>query len=297
MKKGFLIVVAILAAVFFLSFCSSLHLIWGQKRGPDWSSKTIGVIEIEGVIREALPILDQIEKFREHKNLKALVLRIDSPGGAVGASQEIYFELLKLKTERPVVVSMGNLAASGGLYIAVAGTEIVSLPGTITGSMGVMMPLTNISRLMDRLYIDPMPVRSGDLKDAGNPLKPMDEEARAFLQKMVDASFEQFREDVMSARNLSDEAIDYMSDARVISGREALELGVVDSIGNFRDAVDRAVELAGIEKAELAYLSRKPKGFVERLLESSAESLWNRLSQAAWTPYYLGPSAISGAER
>lgn len=244
-----------------------------------------------------MPVLEEIRTFLENDNLKALIVRLDSPGGAVGASQEIYWELMKLKEKRPVIISMGNVAASGGLYIAVAGTEVLALPGSITGSMGVLMPLTNISRLVDKLHIDPMPIRSGEFKDAGNPMTPPDKEARAYLQEMVNKTFEQFRADVAEARSLSEEAVKYLSDARVVSGKEALELGLIDRLGSFQDAVDRAKELGGVEgDAELAYLSRQPKGLLERVLEMSITRAWNVLSAKLTTPYLIGPGHLQWGE-
>lgn len=242
----------------------------GPTENLEVASGNIGVIEIEGVIIESLPVLEQIQTLKEHKNLKALVVRIDSPGGAVGAAQEIYLELKKLREDFPVIVSMGNIAASGGLYASLGGDVVLALPGTLTGSMGVLLQVTNLSKLAKRVYMEPITIKSGELKDAGNPLHPMKPGTRRFLEGMIDKTFEQFKEHVVSERKLKPAAIKELSDGRVVSGSEAVKLGLVDEIGSFQDAVDLAAEKANIEKVKLAFLSRKPVTFVERLVQEMA---------------------------
>lgn len=244
----------------------------------DISGSNIGVIEINGMITESLPVLEQIEDLKKNKQLKALVLRIDSPGGAVGASQEIYMEIRKLQDKYPVIASMGNLAASGGLYISLGAKTVYALPGTLTGSMGVLMTVTNFSRLLNKAYIDPITITSGKLKDAGNPTKTMDPQAKAFLQEMINKTFEQFQAAVKTERKINPEVFKKISDGRVVSGRQAVEWGIAHFEGTFADAVELARKEAGIEgEAKLAYLSRKPKGFVEKLLEGTSASLVSQL--------------------
>lgn len=242
----------------------------------------IGVIEVEGVITESLPILEQIKEFRDHKNLKALVLRVDTPGGAVGASQEIFLEIKKLKEKFPVVVSMGDLAASGGLYVAIAGSHIFALPGTLTGSMGVLLELTQIHRLLEKIYIDPVTLKSGALKDAGNPIHPISSEAKAYLQSLISSNFETFKKTVATERKLSPETVSLLSDGRVVSGEDAVKMKLVDAVGTFQDAVDHAKGLAKIEgDANLAYLSRKKKDLWERIVEQAVSPVhaWFRASE------------------
>jgi len=252
----------------------------------------IGVIEVDGVITESLPVLEQIRDLKDLKNIKALVVRVDSPGGAVGASQEIFWELRKLKAKMPVIISQGNLAASGGLYISIAGSKVFSLPGTITGSMGVLMPITNVARLAEKLYLDPITIKSGDLKDAGNPLHPMSPKAKQYFQEMVDKTFAQFKNDVKTERKLKDEVVARLSDGRVVDGLEAKELGLVDEIGTFEDAVAFAKEEAKISgDVKLGWLSRKPKTLMERIFEGAMISLSKNLMKLSLrsdvTPYYL----------
>lgn len=266
----------------------------------DYSKANIGVIEIEGVVTESLSVLEQIRKFKDHPQLRALVVRLETPGGAIGASQEIYLELKKLREETPVIISMGNVAASGGLYIALGGSQVVALPGSITGSMGVLMPLTNVSRLMEKIYIDPITIKSGNLKDAGNPLKPMPEEARQYLQAMVNSSFEQFRKDVVTERKLSEAVAKRLSDGRVVNGLEAKEMGIVDAIGTFEDAVNMAKEKAKIEgKVKLAFLSREPKGLIHQILRGATETVLQRVFTENAVPSYLldWSSFVRGVQR
>ncbi len=236
----------------------------------DSQTGNIAVIEIEDIILDSLPVLDQIDKIRKSTEFKAVIVRVNSPGGAVGAAQEIFLALKKLREKIPVIVSMGDLAASGGLYVSMAGHTIVALPGTLTGSMGVLLELTNLSRLMDRIYIDPVTIRSGDLKDAGNPTRPLDPKAKQYFQQLIDRNFEEFRDTVKTERKLTDEVVKTLSDGRVIDGKQAVEWKLVDELGTFEDAVDRAKERGEIKgDVSLAWLSRKPKGLVERVLHES----------------------------
>jgi len=246
----------------------------------------LAVIEVNGLIMESLPTIERIQKIRESDQIKAVLVRIDSPGGAVGASQEIFMELKKLGTKLPLAISMGNLAASGGLYVSLAGERVFALPGTITGSMGVLMNVTNVSRLMQKIYLDPITIRSGELKDAGNPTKPMDKKSRKFIQAMVDQNFARFREDVKRERKLSDEIINQLSDGRVVMGTEAVKIGLAQQIGSFRDAVDYLVDKAKISKPKLVYVSRKAPSFVEKLFEGSLAKAGNWLMKSGGT-YYL----------
>lgn len=274
-----------------MSFLGGLTLITGGEDKLEKQSANIGVIEISGVITESLPVLEQIQEFKDLKNLKALVVRVDSPGGAVGASQEIYLELKKLREKVPVVISMGNLAASGGLYVSIGGSKVFALPGTITGSMGVLMPITNFSRLAERLYVDPITIKSGELKDAGNPLRPMDAKAKQYFQEMVNRTFAQFRAHVKDERKLSDETVAHLSDGRVVDGEEAKKRGLVDEIGNFQDALEFAKTEAKVDEIKIAWLSRKPKGLWEKVVEGAMHTAFKEIQQLQWsessTPFYL----------
>lgn len=257
----------------------------------DYHSANIGVIEIDGVITQSLPILEQLEEVRRNPQLKALVVRIDSPGGAVGASQEIFLELKKMRKTLPVIVSMGDIAASGGLYVSLGADVVLALPGTLTGSMGVIFQLMNFSRLMNKALLDPVTIKSGELKDAGNPTHPMDPKAKEFFNTLIQETFAMFKESVQTERKLSPEAIKTLSDGRVVNGVKAVKLGLVDRIGTFQDAIDLAKEKGKIGgKISLGYLSRKPKSIWHRVMEGASEPLqgWvrerTRVLQYRWEP-------------
>jgi len=251
---------------------------------PDQSSfhaANIGVIEVEGVITTSMPVMEQLAKLQENKNLKALVVRIESPGGAVGASQEIYMELKKLRDKMPVVVSMGDVAASGGLYVSLGGAKVFALPGTLTGSMGVLLQLTSFHRLMEKAYLDPVTIRSGDLKDAGNPTKALSPEAKKYFESLIGITFQSFKKTVQEERKLTDEAVQVLSDGRVVDGATAVTLKLVDEIGTFNDAVNAAKEMAKIDgEPKLAFLSREPESFIQKLVHEVSLPLRKYMNQS-----------------
>lgn len=262
------------------------------KAEDDFSSANLGVIEIDGVITDSMNFMDQVRELKKNKQIKGLVVRVNSPGGAVGASQEIYMELKKLKEKMPVAVSMGDLAASGGLYVSLGSDVIFALPGTLTGSMGVLLELTNVSKLLQKIYVDSVTIRSGDLKDAGNPMRPIDPKAKDYFQSLITETFGLFKQAVTTERKLKPNAIQYLSDGRVINGVKAVELGLVDKLGTFQDAVQFVKEKAHIDgEPQLAFLSRKPKSFIEKIVESSIAPI-SRLANTSLNPiqYKWAPS-------
>lgn len=272
----------------FLLFVFAFALIFGllsttfkQMSGEDDSRLgNIAVIEIEGVITESLPVLEQIREIRDNSQIKAVVVRVNSPGGAVGASQEIYLELKKLRGDLPVIVSMGDIAASGGLYVALGAERVIALPGTLTGSMGVLFQLTNFSKLLEKALIEPVTIRSGELKDAGNPTRPMDPKAKKLFEDLVKQTFESFKASVAAERKLQPKAVDTLSDGRIVNGDQAKALGLIDDVGTFQDAVDWAKQKANIkEKVQLAFVSRKPKSWFEKIFESEVHSLKQEVKQ------------------
>ncbi len=186
--------------------------------------------------------------------VKAVIVRINSPGGTVTASDIMYGELRRFrdKTGKPVVVCMGEIAASGGYYLALAGDEIIAQPTTITGSIGVIIPTINFSDGMSRIGIRARNVTSGTNKDLASPFSPIRDEQYAVLQTMVDEYYARFRGLVVSRRpGLKAADLDAATDGRVVSGERALAMGLVDRTGTVRDALDRAKALAGLERARL----------------------------------------------
>ena len=206
----------------------------------------VGLIELKGVIVSSQETLKQITDFRKDASIKAIVLRIDSPGGSVGPSQEIYREIRRTAQSKPVVASLGSVAASGGYYIASAASHIVSNPGTITGSIGVIIHFPMLRELFGKIGYQMVTIKSGQFKDIGNPARDMTPEEKQLLQATIDETYRQFVRDVALARNLPEDHVRGIADGRIIMGEKALELKLVDQLGNFEDAVAKAGELAKI---------------------------------------------------
>ncbi len=267
----------------FLSFVVSAFFLF---KGKGSTGPAIGVLEIKGVILEADKYLKIIRKFEENRDIKAVVIRIDSPGGAVGASQEIYRELKKLRKIKPVVISMGNVAASGAFYISLGGKEIFASPGTLTGSIGVILQIPNIKKLLEKLGIKTQIIKSGAFKDAGSIFKEMSPAEKKYLQSEVDQIHEQFINAVAKERKLPLEKVRKIADGRVFNGKEALKYGLVDKLGNFWDAVEEAKKLAHLKKAQILYYPKK-KGFLYNILKSKSKEMYHTLFEFVLKPLYI----------
>lgn len=206
----------------------------------------VGLIDIKGTIINSQDTVRQIKDWRKDSTIKAIVIRIDSPGGAVGPSQEIYREIRRTIGTKPVVASMGSIAASGGYYIASASSYIVANPGTITGSIGVIINLPNLRELFAKIGYQMTTIKSGQFKDIGNVARDMTPEEKELVQATIDETYRQFVRDVAAGRNLSEDDVRKVADGRIIMGEKALEVKLVDQLGNFEDAVAKAGELAKI---------------------------------------------------
>ncbi len=239
----------------------------------------VGVVEINGVIIESRQILQQLKTFRESAGIKAVVVRINSPGGAVGPSQEIYREIAKTIEKKKVVASLASVAASGGYYIASAANDIVANPGTITGSIGVIMSYTNLEELFEKLGLSPVVIKSGQYKDIASPMRTMKPDEKEILQAFAEDIHRQFVEDVAAGRDISVEEVSRLADGRIYTGSRARELGLIDRFGNLEDAIDLAGQLGGIEgKVTAVYPPKKDKfSLLELLLGSSAKNLVQQL--------------------
>ena len=234
----------------------------------------IGVVEVEGVIVDSKKIIEQLTAFHENSAIKAIVLRIDSPGGGVGPSQEIHDEVKRIDADKPIVVSMGSVAASGGYYIAAPARRIFANPGTITGSIGVIMEFTNFQELLEKIGLHNQVVKSGKHKDIGSPVRPMTDEDRAILQALIDDVHSQFIDSVAAGRHLDPQKVRVLADGRIFTGRQARELGLVDELGSLEAAVRRAGELGGIDgKPEVVYPpSEKPK-LIDFLIQEASSQI------------------------
>jgi protease IV len=230
--------------LFLVVFLASLYIV---REGP--GAGKIGLIHIEGVIVDSKDALDQLEKFERNRAIKALVIRINSPGGGVAAAQEIYQELQRTKSQRrkPIVVSMGGLAASGGYYIACASDRIFANPGSITGSIGVIVQLANISRLLEKVGVKSVTIKSGEHKDMGSTTRDLSPEDQKIFQGVLDDVHDQFIDAVAKSRKMDKEKVREIADGRIFTGKQAISLGLVDELGNLSDAVNCAARMAGIK--------------------------------------------------
>jgi protease-4 len=239
----------------------------------------IGVIELSGIIVSADETIAQLTEFREQDHIKAIVLRIDSPGGAVGASQEIYEEIKRTNGVKPVVASMGSVAASGGLYAALGARKIMANPGTLTGSMGVILKFANLEELFHKIGYKSEVVKSGRLKDIGSPSRPLTAEEREMLQAMIDDVHNQFIKAVAESRQLPEEAVRAIADGRIFSGAQAKELKLIDQFGNLNDAVLLAATLAGLDTKkmpELFYPEEQKFSLLSLLAGEAGQTLLNK---------------------
>jgi protease IV len=207
----------------------------------------VGIIEVTGPIFSSKQIIEHIKKFREDEAISAIVIRVDSPGGGVGPSQEIFRELMKTRSVKTVVASMGSVAASGGYYVAAGADKIIANPGTITGSIGVIMEYVNLAELIKKIGISPVVIKSGEFKDMGSPLRELGDNEKELLQNLVDELHQQFVLDAARARNMPEADMAALADGRIYTGQTALNLDLIDRLGNLEDAVQWAGELAGID--------------------------------------------------
>lgn len=238
--------------------------------GLDDGKEKIAMVEVSGQIFDSKEIVRQLSKYRRDDEIKAILLRIDSPGGAVAPSQEIYDEVLRVRADnKKIYASMGSLAASGGYYIAVAADRIFANPGTLTGSIGVIMAFGNAEKLMEKIGLEPQVVKSGKYKDVGSPARKMTPEERVYLQRVVDDVHQQFIDAVAKGRNISTKEAGKLADGRVFTGRQALELKMVDEMGGLEDVIVKLGEAAGIKGRPKVIWEEPQKGFMEWMLEGS----------------------------
>lgn len=208
----------------------------------------IAVLEIDGIIHDDVEILEQIRQLRRNGSVKGYLVVINSPGGEVGPSQSIYMELKRIRDEdeMPVVAAIGAVGASGGYYVALGADSIYVLPGSLTGSIGVVMEVPQVQGLMDRIGIEMEVVKSSDFKDIGSPFRPFRPDDREVLEGLVQDVYSQFITTVAEERQLPIEEVRRLADGRIYSGRQALEIGLVDGIGNLNDALAAVGRMAGL---------------------------------------------------
>jgi len=232
--------------------------------------EAVGIVRIEGPILNSYQTIQELNAFAIDPLVKAIVVRIDSPGGGVAPSQEIYNAIKRVRKEhnKTVVASMGTVAASGGYYIAVATDRILANPGTLTGSIGVIMQMANFHELLEKIGVKSVVVKTGKFKDLGSPFRPMSEEDRQVLESVLNDTLSQFIEAVAEGRSMDPAEVEQLADGRVFTGRQAKEVLLVDELGDLHDAIQLAGELSGIEGAPRVIETTKPFS-VREFLEST----------------------------
>ncbi len=282
------LVIVILVAVFI--GLSLLSLPW-LRQGDFWAGgEKVGVVEIKGLIADSRTVLKQLDRFKQDQGIKAVVLRVNSPGGAVGPAQEILREVAKLRETKKVVASLGTLAASGGYYVACGADLIMASPGTTTGSIGVIMQFANVEQLAKKLGMDFFALKAGRYKDVGSPFRPMTPEDRAYLQGLLDNVYQQFLRDVAKNRKIPLAKMKELGEGRIYTGEEAKQAGLVDELGNLPDAIERAGRLAGIKgKVEAVYPEKEGFSLLRFLLGQDVEESLTQLSLPYPEPAFLPP--------
>lgn len=245
----------------------------------DFSSQDrVALIRIEGVILDAQATISELKHYSENPLVKAIVLRIDSPGGGVVPSQEIHdaVKRVKNKSNKAVIASMGTVAASGGYYIAAATDRIIANPGTLTGSIGVIMEMANFEGLMKKVGVEGVVIKSGRFKDVGSPLRKMSDEERKLLQSVMDDVHHQFIQAVADGRSLEVSDVEPLADGRIYTGRQAKEARLVDELGDLDDAIHIAADIAGMEGEPKVVEPRKRFSFRD-IIESRWASVFPKL--------------------
>ena len=266
------------ALLFFILCIAALASVFTNNGSPQVvrSSNQIASFEIKGTISDSKGFIDELKEYGNRSNVMSVIIRIDSPGGGVAASQEIFEAIKKFRadTKKKVVVSMASTAASGGYYIACAADTIFANPGTITGSIGVIAQWYDYSDLLRWAKMQSIVIKSGDLKDSGSGFRPMTDEEKVYFQHLIDDMHGQFVSAVSESRNIPEEEVRRLADGRVYSGREAKENRLIDEIGTFQDAVAAAAKMGGIT-GEPKLLSPVKKRFSALdLLFGNAESVF-----------------------
>lgn len=258
-KRRVYIIVGIIVVLFVFL------LIVRSQDGGSAIGQRVAVIDITGIISNSDPTIKLIHSYRDDASIKAIVVRINSPGGSVAPVQEIYGELKKI--EKPIVASMGGSAASGGYYVACAADTIMANPGTLTGSIGVIMQFTQLKGVYDRVGLGHQVIKSGDFKDTGSPFRELSEQERAVLQATVDDVHSQFVDTIAEARGdlLTRPEIVELADGRIFSGKQALDSKLVDQLGSLPDAIEAAAALAGIEGRPRVVRKEKRASLFEQL--------------------------------
>jgi len=282
MKKTCIVLIILLFVLLGLSAGIALF----QKEMP--IGEKVAVVRIEGPILDSKNTIEDLKDYMSNQSVKAIILRVDSPGGAVAPSQEIYEEVRKAAAKKKIVVSMGSVAASGGYYISAPASRIVANPGTLTGSIGVIMEIPNLEGLLNKVGVKTEVIKSGAHKDMASAFRGIGKEERAILQDVLDDVHEQFIDAVAEGRKMLPEKVRKIADGRVFTGRQAVKAGLVDELGNLEDAVKTAAKLAGIS-GEPGVIDKKEKTSITDFLRGKLPKELTDLVPSVRIKYLFAP--------
>src|SRR4029453_10850974 len=284
----FVFILVVFTGIFFYAYLTG-----GDSKALSlFSGDGVGVLQIDGAIDDSRGVLIELKRLKEQPWVKAIVVRIDSPGGAVAPTQEIFEEIQRSKKQKPFIASMGGMATSGGYYIAAACDKIVANPGTLTGSIGVIMQLTNVEDLMKKIGVKGVNVKSGQNKDIGSPFQPLSPEGKEILQSLVDNVHGQFVAAVAKGRSMDEAQVRKLADGRLYSGAQAKELGLVDQFGTLDDAIEFAAKRVGLEENPTVYYSSPEQERCGRKIFFAAIGRGFPASQRGWLRYEWSPSLL-----
>ncbi|HXX82051.1 MAG TPA: signal peptide peptidase SppA [Thermodesulfovibrionales bacterium] len=282
MKKVLLLLLGLLTILALLSLMIALLF-----RGSPLGDK-VALVRIEGPIIDSKNPIDEIKEYVKDPSVKAIVLRVDSPGGGVAPSQEIYEEVRKAVAKKKIVVSMGSLAASGGYYISAPASRIVANPGTLTGSIGVIMEIPNLEGLMNKVGVKTEVIKSGRHKDIASVFRGIGREEREILQGVLDDVHDQFIKAVAEGRKMLPDHVRKLADGRIFTGRQAVGMGLVDELGNLEDAIKVAAQLSGI-KGEPGVVSKKEKFSFMDIVRGNLPKELSDIFPTVKLKYYFSP--------
>lgn len=282
MKKVLLLLLGLLTVLALLSLMIALLF-----RGSPMGDK-VALVRIEGPIIDSKNPIDEIKEYVKDPSVKAIVLRVDSPGGGVAPSQEIYEEVKKAVAKKKIVVSMGSLAASGGYYISAPASRIVANPGTLTGSIGVIMEVPNLQGLMNKVGVKTEVIKSGRHKDIASVFRGIGPEEREILQGVLDDVHDQFINAVAEGRKMLPDHVRKLADGRIFTGKQAVGMGLVDELGNLEDAIKVAAQLSGI-KGEPGVVSKKEKFSFMDIVRGNLPKELSDIFPSVRLKYYFSP--------
>jgi protease-4 len=283
-RKRIFIGLGVIAAllIFFFGILSLIGRYSGGKSSRLAFGDKIAIVEVKGVISQSSGIIEELQQYVDDRDVKAIILRIDSPGGGVGPSQEIYREVMKIRPKKKVVTSMGSVAASGGYYIASASDLIVANPGTITGSIGVIMQFSNFEELLKKIGIKGVVLKSGEHKDIGSPFREMTQEEKKIMQEVLDNVHQQFIQAVADGRKLDRAKVAEIADGRILTGEQAKNLGLVDQMGNLQDTIEITAKMVGISGKPNVIYPKKRLSIWELLMRDMACAVIDVLNEKGY---------------